>query len=287
MESCILIHAETSLSHVISSNGRRPVRGVTVCDEKLFVLRKENKGRIERYDVRTFKELTSISVDGLHRGLSLTSCDVNHCLYVTGSSDDVYRVDVSTNNVILKWRVGGGAYGLSVNRTNNVLVSCLDQNAIKEYLPRGKPVRTIQLQMNHVTRPLHTVQLTEDRYVVCHSGPQEGVSVIDQYGALIATYRNRETTELLDHPRCIVAKNNFILVADYGNNRVLLLNTSLSRDARDLHLPEKSQLRQPFCMYLDQTRDRLYVGECDGENRVLVFDNILSVEHLVNDLISL
>ena len=123
--------------------------------------------------------------------------------------------------------------------------------------------------MNHVIHPLHTVLLTDGHYVVSHYGPEEVVSFINQQGAVIATYRNSETTELMSYTRRIVVVNNCILVTD----RILLLNSSLS-NARQLSLPVNSQLHQSCCMYLDQSRGRLYVGEWSDEGRVLVFDSI-------------
>ena len=88
-----------------------------------------------------------------------------------------------------------------------------------------------------------------------------------------APYRNSETTKLMDWPRWIVVVNNSILVADQDNDRILLLNTSLS-DARQLSLPVDSRLNGPCCMYLDQSSGRLFVGELSEEERVLVFDII-------------
>jgi len=262
---------------VISSGGRGEVYGVTVCNEKLFVLRYKSQQRIEQYNVKTFNELTSITVKRLRDDdvdddwwcKTLTSCNVDNCLYVNDSLK-VFRVDLSTNNVI-SWSVDGYPWGLSVNRTSNVLVTCIDDNTIKEYSSRGSLVRSIQLQVNHVNSPLHTVQLTDGQYVVSHLGPEQGVSLIDQQGAVIATYRNSKTTQLINWPRWIVVVNNSILVSDRDNNRILLLNTSLN-DARELSLPVNSQLKQPQCMYLDQSSSRLFVGEWSG--RVLVFDNI-------------
>ena len=62
MRVVFLLFIETSLSHVISSDGRGEVAGVTVCNEKLFVLRRESIERIEQFNVQTFNELESISV---------------------------------------------------------------------------------------------------------------------------------------------------------------------------------------------------------------------------------
>ena len=265
------------MGHVISSDGRGEVRGVTVCNEKLFVLRDESE-QIEQYHVKTFDELTLITVKGLMVDRndswlgykSLTSCSINNCLYVNDEFA-VFRVDLSTNNVI-SWRVDGYPCGLSVNRTSNVLVTCHFDNVIKEYSTSGSLVRSIRLQVKHMTRPLHTVQLADGQYVVSHFKPEHAVSLIDQRGTVIATCRNSKTTKLISEPRCIVVVNKSILVTDCDNNRILVLNSSLN-DARELSLPVESQLELPRCMYLDQSSGRLYVGEWNA-GRVLLFDNI-------------
>ena len=195
----------------------------------------------------------------------------NNCLYVNDMSN-VFRVDLSTNNVI-SWPVDGQPRGLSVNKTSNVLVTCYNDNTIKEYSTSGSLVRLIQLQVNHVTRPCHTVQLTDGQYVVSHEGPVHGVSLIDQQGAVIATSTCRDSkTTKLSNPRWIVVVNNYILVTDQGNNRILWLNSSISA-AHEFSLPVNSQLNEPSCMYSDQSSGRLFVGEWSGKQRVLVFDN--------------
>ena len=82
-----------------------------------------------------------------------------------------------------------------------------------------------------------------------------------------------KATKLVNVPVCIMVVSDSILVADCDNNRILRLNASLS-DARDLSLPVNTQLTRPWCMYLEQSRGRLYVGECGIGSHVLVFDNI-------------
>ena len=180
----------------------------------------------------------------------------------------MFRVDLATNKVI-SWPVVGDPSGLSVNGKSNVLVTCFGDNTIKEYSSRGLLVGSIKLQVNHVKNPFHCVQLTDGRYVVSHWLPVNGVSVIDEHGA---TYRNSVPTVLkMSWPRCIVVVDNSLLVADVDNDRILLLNTSLS-DARLSSFSVNSQLKQPLCMYLDQSSGRLFFGEVSG--RVLVFDKI-------------
>lgn len=71
-----------------------------------------------------------------------------------------------------------------------------------------------------------------------------------------------------------------MLVADYCNNSIAALNRSMT-DARHLSLPVDG-LQRPASLYLDESRDRLYVGEGGGHYRVLVFDDVCGIEDMFN-----
>ena len=121
---------------------------------------------------------------------------------------------------------------------------------------------------------MHAIQLTgSHQFVVCHRGPVDGVSLIDKTGRVVASYRNNEQTKLLNYPsRLAVDKNGCILVADSNNNRLVMLNTSLS-SASYLPVSLDGGLNDPFCLFFDDLRRQLFVGEYGGK-RVLVFDNV-------------
>ena len=70
-----------------------------------------------------------------------------------------------------------------------------------------------------------------------------------------------------------VTKNDDILVVDEDNNRILLVNSSLS-SARELALPVDDGIQWPWSLCLDESRGRFYVGEWSGSHRVLVFDGV-------------
>jgi len=71
----------------------------------------------------------------------LATCDVNNCLYYVSDyyNDSVHKVDLSTYNVGLEWKVAGGPRGLSVNTTHNVLAACDSGKKIQEYTTVGAP----------------------------------------------------------------------------------------------------------------------------------------------------
>jgi len=70
-----------------------------------------------------------------------------------------------------------------------------------------------------------------------------------------------------------VTKNDDILVADMWNNRILSINSSLG-SIQELALSVDGRIHKPCGLCLDESRGRLYVGECGGQYRVLVFDAV-------------
>ena len=71
-----------------------------------------------------------------------------------------------------------------------------------------------------------------------------------------------------------IDKHGYVYVSDLSNHRILIMNPSLT-NARELPLPVVTA--HPQVLILDQSRDRLYVGEYGNENRLLVFDNVTNV----------
>jgi len=264
-----------TLQHVIPSDDREVV-GLTVINDTLFVLRQPSREEIQVYETATWTQQRTVRVAGLRDDgwwlyNTLTGCSRNNRLFVCDGLN-VYKVDISTNNVV-NWRVDGWPCGLSVNDACHVIVTCYTGDEIREYEQEGQLVRTIKLQ-SHVTRsPFHACQLTDSVFIVSYWRPFNGVSSVDTRGRVLATHRNSKSTKLLNDPcQLIVVKNGSVLVANRGNNRLVVLDASLS-NAREFNLPIDGGLSGPRCLYFDESRSRLYVGEQSGK-RVLIFDNI-------------
>jgi hypothetical protein len=73
-----------------------------------------------------------------------------------------------------------------------------------------------------------------------------------------------------------VDKNNeCILVADFNNDRIVILSRSLNRCAREFDVTSlHGGLKRPSCVHFDESQRRLFLGEYGGQRRVLVFDNV-------------
>jgi DNA-binding beta-propeller fold protein YncE len=83
----------------------------------------------------------------------------------------------------------------------------------------------------------------------------------------------------LNQPQSIAEdRNGYIAVADYNNNRILVLNPTLF-EARKFSLPFNytGVINKPKGLWLDESRGRLYVAEYDGKKRVLVIDNVFNL----------
>jgi len=266
------------LTYVIP--GRLGVCAVTSLGDDVFVAR-NNSQQVEVYSARTFTLQRHIVLPGL--GLrfggsyGLAACAHHQCLYVSNYAHNiVHRAELSGSQAVKQWSVASGPYGLSVNKAHNVVVAGYGTDKIQEYTTHGALVREISLEQVGVTQPWHAVQLSTGDYVVSEWTSPGAVSVVGVDGQLVRRYRPSETSDVgqMSYPTSLaVTKNDDILVADRYNNRILLINRSLS-SARELTLPVDGRIQDPCGLCLDESRARLYVGEVGESHRVLVFDGV-------------
>lgn len=272
-----------TLRHVIPPDGDRAIIGLTAVGSRLFVLRSPCVAAIDVYDTVKFSPEAPVRVDGLgdNNKNALTSCVYNNCLYVSDCSRNmVYKIDVASDVVTWKWRVGLMPTGLSVNAARHLLVTCSDAEKIQEYTSEGSLVREICLQAKNISlSPRHAVQLSCGLLAVCHYNPVHDVSEIDSEGRVVVSYASRlksTSNNKFVYPRHLaVSESDYILVADSWNHRIVVLNHSMNC-ARESSVTVDGGFKEPRIIYLDPSHDRLYVGEYKG-NRVIVFDSVLNV----------
>jgi len=265
-----------TLTHVIPSQRRGRVTAVTSLDDDVFVVRDESQ-QVEVYDAVTFTLQRHITVHGLGVWTSgMTACDRNKCLYLSDwDNNSVHRVELSGSNAVKKWSVARRPGGLSVNIAHNLVVACPEANKLQEYTTHGSLVREICLQAG-VKSPWHAIQLSTGDYVVSlHTSPGV-VSVVGVDGQVVHSYGQSQTSDVgqMKYPTSLaVTKNDNILVADEHNNIILSINRSTGC-VQELALSVDGGIQYPRGLCLDESRGRLYVGECGGQNRVLVFDGV-------------
>jgi len=254
--------------------GERGVNAVTSLDDHVYAVR-NNRKEVEVYDAVTLTLERRLPVSGIsHSALGIAACSRNKCLYLSDwKNPRIHRVDLAT--VAMKtWRVGEKPKGLSVNEDHNVLVACAADKKLQEYTTDGRLVREISLPAG-LGLPRHAIQLSTGDYVVSHLQSPGVVSVVGVDGRLLRSYGPSSSSDIgpMKHTKNLaVTKHGDILVADEINHRILAINFSISR-VQVFPFPDDARLRSPCALYLDNTRDLLYVGEISGKHRVIVLNN--------------
>ena len=240
---------------------------MTSLDDHVYVVR-FGKMKVDVYDALTFTVEKCLQVSF---GVSdIAACSRNICLYLSDSNDpSIHRVNLGRTK---KWPVANYPHGLLVNANHNVLAACLTEKKLQEYTTDGRLVREICLPAGS-PQPWHAVQLSTGDYVVSHYESPGVVNVVAVDGRLLCSYqpsRSSDVGPMKYARRLAVTKHDDVLFADEHNNRILAINFFIS-GAKVFPVPD--DLRLPCAMYLDDTRDRLYLGEMGGKNRLLVLNN--------------
>jgi len=265
--------SKPSVTHVIPKGNY--VGGVTSLGNDVFVVRRKDK-QIEVYDAVTFTLQRCLTVPHLgSRVFGLAVCPRNKCIYASDcDNSSVHRVELSGSNAVMKWSVAREPAGLTVNRAQNLLVVSRDESKLQEFTTHGTLLRNIQMSSG-TGSPLDAIDLPTGQFVVSYYGSFHGVCVVDTTGAVIRSYGGQRGSRLteMNHPAGLaVDKHGNILVADQANNRLLVLDGSLT-SAHEMSVSVDGGLNYPFGLWYDKSRGRLYIGEWSG-GRVIVIDHL-------------
>jgi len=134
-------------------------------------------------------------------------------------------------------------------------------------------IREIQLD-GSMEYPMHSVQLSSDRFVVSHGWRESmhRVCIVDTSG-IIKCYGGAQGTAVgqLNYPsHFVVDGHGNVLVADRDNNRVVLLSPTLDHLGYFV-MPNFHQLSYPWALHLDELTRRLYIGESPSKSVGRVF----------------
>jgi hypothetical protein len=268
------------------------VVGIALLDDQLLVLRCVPRLGIELYDASTFTFRRHVPISAsavqltLDETYGMASCEFNKCVYVSEFKQfSVHRVELSCDDTgngneksasSSSWSVALGPTGLHVKEINhNVLVTCRGARRIQEYTSSGTLVREICLHPD-IPSPWHAIELTAGELAVsCGCA----VFIVGQDGSAVTSVvheSSTSTSKVHFLTGMTQTSNGCILVANRNADVIGVFNPSLDCTLRDLTFPTEnvcSRLRRPWAVYMDDSRDRLYVGEYDG-GRILVFDDV-------------
>jgi len=275
----VCVDSNSSSPTVIHVTPRgNPVNAVTSLGDDVFVVRHPSEEKIEVYDTKTFTLQRHITVPELdYNSYGLAACPHNNCLYASDFCRDyVHRVKLTGSNAVIWWSVESWPAGLSVNSDHNLLVMSLGGRKLQIFTTHGTLLQSIQLQAD-IECPRHAVQLPTGQFLVshgCFSGLHR-VCLVGVDGAVVRSYGGQKGSQLtqMNYPTGLsVDREGRILVADQGNNRLLVIDQSLS-SAHEMSVCVDGGLNHPSCLWYDQSRRRLHIGEDIG-GRVIVIDSL-------------
>ena len=119
--------------------------------------------------------------------------------------------------------------------------------------------------------------------VSCHRTP-DGVYLVDVKKAVIRNYGGQKSSQMMkiSGPAGLaVDKHGNILVADDSNNRLFVIDRSLC-SAHEMSVSVDEGLNDPFSLWYDKSRNRLFIGEWLG-SRVIVIDHLRTSLHLMSN----
>ena len=229
-----------SLTKVLKLRGS--VSGITVYNAELFITRHEST-TIDAFNAITFKRTNSISTaenkskfpslfkkrhSQSYCGLQdITSCKLKGFIYVSSGQDCIiHRIGSVSRSVCGSWEVkSGDPTTLAVTKYGNLLVSCAIDGKVLEYTSDGKLLHRINFACDDLG-PLHTIQLTNERFAVCHGrrqvlGENQGLTIIDTYGNSIP---NAKPLDFKQPCHLAIDLNNNVLIADRGCSKLILWN---------------------------------------------------------------
>ena len=280
----VVLCAVGQLFHALPEG--EPVRGVAVLEGMIYVLRDKSAVQVEVYDVASYSLQRCLTVPDARAFADMTSCDHYRCVYMSDPvAKCVHRLDVQNN--FKMWPINDIPACLSVNIVRNLLVTCSDQQKIKEFSASGYYLRDIPLPVG-VVNPRHAVELPSGGFIVCHGSSRlndpihrvcmvspDGHHIVHSHGG----YRGSNTGQYNGPHHLAVGDNGFVFVVDVFNRRVTLLSETLNYIRQVV--TRKELKRWPGRLCLDVLRSRLYVTDNDvkeGRNtsgRVVVF-NVLT-----------
>ena len=253
------------------------VTAVTSLGDDVFVVRYDKSQQVLVYDAVTFTLQRRLPVLGLGCSFGLAVCASNKCLYASDYDNDrVHRVELSGSNAVSKWSVGHHPDGLTVNSAKNVLVVIAGERQLQTFMTHGTLLQTIQLQPD-IECPVQVAELSNGQFVISHTGTHDRVCLLDVKGAVVRSYGGTPGSDLttMNYPASLaVDEDENILVADAYNNRLLVLDRSLT-SAREMSVSVDGGLKGPRSLCYDKSRGRLYIGEWHGRR-------VISIDHLKN-----
>jgi len=243
------------------------VWGVTQLHDVVYMVCQWSSS-ISRFNATTHQRLTDIVVKDLRYPRDIVACDRTSQVYVADYEECIWRVS-SDGADIKRWLPKSPSdtlkpYTLSVTSTR-LLVTSYDTRQLTQFDAVGDELRRVQLPDDMI--PEHAVESPTGTFVVSHRNIQL-VSEVDTGGEVLRQFSGSHLPSLGNAQYVAVDCHGNILVADYDNCRILLLDAQLTL-RRIVVDADQLNDKQPWCLCYKEQSGQLLVALIDA---VAVFD---------------
>jgi len=249
------------------------VNGVTQLDDIVYVVGLSSL-TICRFNTTTHQRLTDISVKGMADPQDIAACARSAWLYVADlAAKCVWRVSPDGADIQrwLTWSDPFSPRALSLTSSRLLMTSNGDSELRQFDTAGGDELRRVDLP--HYMVPKHAVESPTGTFVVAHNNTQLQqwqVSEVNTEGQVL-----RQLSSSLGLPLHIaIDSQGHILVADWRNRRILLLDAQLALRRVIIDEHQLNYQQKPRRLCYEEQSGLLLVGlfGLGGSNSVAVFD---------------
>ena len=250
--------------------GEVKIRGMTVIDDFLyFICNPSNSVAI--YDLEKEKKVDPLVVPQLESPWSLVKCINNRYIHISeyDNSEEahIFTIDLKVRGgpgIIRRWPVSKeycrNWVRISVSKANNNVIVCGRMSSkIEVYSYDQHETRLFVIELeSSVTNMQQAIQLRNNDVIfihgwiedkihrVCKIDPKYSKKIVKMYGNL----ENNMSTPT----DVVVSSHGHIYVADYNNDRILILNSELKFEKEVILNSHPSRL------FIDDREEYLYFG---------------------------
>lgn len=214
------------------------VHGIVRLNDSLYVLcHQPNAVRVyECNDDDAFPFQRQILLQLIVQPWDIAASSRSNCLYVTDSHNRcVWKIKESCGSQVAKWLHDASSLQFTLSVTSNGQVLLVTGGAprlsLELYTPDAELARSIRLP-GHVFSPVHAVVTTSGNFVVIYgwwNSKRWGICKLNSEGETVRQFRPMNDSQQLNCPwHLALDEDDGVFVADYENNRVIVLDSDLS-----------------------------------------------------------
>lgn len=208
------------------------VEGAAVLDDKLYLACRGSGTLVVHSVQKPHSRQYSIQIPGMTGPIDIVACNTHRCLYVSDLGGACVW-QVKADHKSYKWLSNATwPYTLSVTRDGFVLMTRRPSN-LDIFGPGANLIHSIRLP-DVVLDPGHAIETLEGTYLVSHGenlSHRHSVTELTKDGRILRSYGGLlgQKPRELDRPRYLaVDACGNVLIADYGNNRIVMLDSQLN-----------------------------------------------------------